>query len=330
MSASVDGPGPERPDPAASGPRRVLLLAHAGRKAAHGVVRDFCGSLTAQGIVVRLLAEDAAALHLDPSAFSPALELTTSVDDAGCACELVVVIGGDGTILRAAEVTRHSGAPILGINLGHVGFLAEAEPEDLELAIDAIVHGRYAAEERMTIDVDVYHGKEPVFRTFALNEAAVEKAARQRMLDVVVGIDGHPVSRWRCDGVVCATPTGSTAYNFSAGGPIVWPTVEALLIVPISAHALFARAMVVAPSSVLAMEVPEDAEPGVLWCDGRRMVELPPGARVEVRRSATPVHLTRLRARPFTDRLVEKFALPVEGWRGAAERRRRENGEADA
>ncbi|MEZ5095397.1 MAG: NAD kinase [Nocardioides sp.] len=309
--------------------RRVLLLAHAGRAAAHAVVLEFCTSLTAQGIAVRLMAEDAAALGLTPASFTPPLELTTSGDDAGRDCELTVVIGGDGTILRAAEVTRHSGTPILGINLGHVGFLAEAEPEDLELAVEAVVQGRYATEERMAIDVSVYHGKKLVHRTFALNEAAVEKASRQRMVDVVVGIDGRPVSRWGCDGVVCATPTGSTAYNFSAGGPIVWPTVEALLIVPISAHALFARAMVVAPSSVLAMELPDDTEPGVLWCDGRRMIELPPGARVEVRRSPTPVHLTRLRARPFTDRLVEKFALPVEGWRGAAERRRRENGDTD-
>src|SRR3546814_6402211 len=144
------------------------------------------------------------------------------------------------------------------------------------------------------------------------------------MLDVVVEIDGRPLSRWGCDGVVCATPTGSTAYNFSAGGPVVWPGVEALLMVPISAHALFARPMVVAPDSVMAVEVLAQTEgAGVLWCDGRRTVDLPPGARIEVRRGASPVHLVRLHRAPFTDRLVAKFGLPVEGWRGASERRRR-------
>jgi NAD+ kinase len=127
--------------------------------------------------------------------------------------------------------------------------------------------------------------------------------------------------------VVCATPTGSTAYNFSAGGPVVWPGVEALLMVPISAHALFARPLVVAPTSVLAVEVqPSTASGGVLWCDGRRMVELPPGARIEVRRGSTPVRLARLHEAPFTDRLVAKFGLSVEGWRGAGDRRRQDHG----
>jgi len=143
------------------------------------------------------------------------------------------------------------------------------------------------------------------------------------MLEVVVEVDGRPLSRWGCDGVVCATPTGSTAYNFSAGGPVVWPGVDALLMVPISAHALFARPMVVAPDSVLAVEVLAQTQgAGVLWCDGRRTVDLPPGARIEVRRGSTPVHLVRLHQAPFTDRLVAKFDLPVEGWRGSSERRR--------
>ena len=177
----------------------------------------------------------------------------------------------------------------------------------------------------------VHQGKEVLYSTFALNEASVEKAARERMLEVVVEVDGRPLSRWGCDGVVCATPTGSTAYNFSAGGPVVWPEVEALLMVPLSAHALFARPMVVAPTCVLAIEVLANTEgSGVLWCDGRRTVDLPPGARIEVRRGERPVRLVRLHQAPFTDRLVAKFGLPVEGWRGASERRRRDNGDADA
>jgi len=312
---------------AAGGHRRVLLLAHTGRDDAREVARAFCKALTAHGIVVRLLAEEAEDLGIDPSLFDPAIETVVDDGSASVGCELAVVIGGDGTILRAAEITHGAGTPLLGVNLGHVGFLAEAEYDDVESTIEAIIHRRYTAEERLTIDVLVFQGKEQVAGTFALNEASVEKAARERMLEVVVEIDGRPLSRWGCDGVVCATPTGSTAYNFSAGGPIVWPVVEALLIVPISAHALFARPMVVAPTSVLAIEVlTHNRGSGVLWCDGRRTVDLPPGARIEVRRGKTPVRLVRLHAKPFTDRLVAKFGLPVEGWRGASDRRRRNGG----
>ncbi len=306
------------------GRRRVLLLAHTGRVEAREVARAFCKALTGHGLVVRLLAAEAADLGVEADQFDPPLELVDGEPDAGVDCELALVIGGDGTILRAAEVTHASGTPVLGVNLGHVGFLAEAEHDDVESTIDAIVHRRYTAEERLTLDVTVYRDGEAVMSTFALNEASVEKAARERMLEVVVEIDGRPLSRWGCDGVVCATPTGSTAYNFSAGGPVVWPGVEALLMVPISAHALFARPMVVAPTSVLAVELlATTAGAGVLWCDGRRAVDLPPGARIEVRRGHSPVRLVRLHEAPFTDRLVAKFGLPVEGWRGSSERRRR-------
>jgi NAD+ kinase len=306
-------------------PRRVLLLAHPGRAQARDVACQLVDALTGHGLRVRLIAEEASALGLGDG---PLVELADD-DDPSAGCELVVVIGGDGTILRAAEVAHDSGTPILGVNLGHVGFLAEAEYDDVTETIDAIVDRRYTAEDRLTIDVSVTRDGELLWQTFALNEASVEKAARERMLEVVVEVDGRPLSRWGCDGVVCATPTGSTAYNFSAGGPVVWPGVEALLLVPISAHALFARPLVVAPTSVLAIEVmaPPQAS-GVLWCDGRRTVDLQAGARIEVRRGERPVRLVRLHEKPFTDRLVAKFGLPVAGWRGTSERRRR--GGADA
>jgi NAD+ kinase len=305
--------------------RRVLLLAHPGRREAHDVAVQLVDALTGHEIHVRLLPDEAAALGIEAS---EGVELAGD-GDPSADCELVVVIGGDGTILRAAEMARDSGTPILGVNLGHVGFLAEAEYDDVDATIEAIVERRYTWEDRLTVDVSVFRDGELVVGTFALNEASVEKAARERMLEVVVEIDGRPLSRWGCDGVVCATPTGSTAYNFSAGGPVVWPGVEALLMVPISAHALFARPLVVAPTSVLAIEVIANADAsGVLWCDGRRTVDLPPGARIEVRRGARPVRLVRLHEAPFTDRLVAKFGLPVEGWRGASERRRRGDGDA--
>ncbi len=323
-------PEAQRP---AHGPdvRRVLLLAHTGREQARAVARACAAALGAQGILVRLLATEAAELGLGngqdaEDACAATLEIVGSEDDAGRDCELTLVIGGDGSILRAVEVTFGSRTPVLGVNLGHVGFLAEAEPDDIESTIEAIVERRYTVEDRLALDVRVFRDGELVTETFALNEASVEKAARERMLEVVVEVDARPLSRWGCDGVVCATPTGSTAYNFSAGGPIVWPEVEAMCLVPLSAHALFARPMVVAPTSVLAIEVLARTQSnGVLWCDGRRTVDLPPGARIEVRRSPEPVRLARLHAAPFTDRLVAKFGLPVEGWRGVSERRWRES-----
>lgn len=303
--------------------RRLLVLTHTGRGEARAVACEVITALQQHGLAVRLLKSEAGELGL---AQEPGLELAEDQHGAAEGCELVVVIGGDGTILRAAELTRGSTTPLLGVNLGHVGFLAEAETDDVESMIQAIVTRGYGIEERLSLDVRVFRGRDQVGEAWALNEASVEKAARERMLQVVIGVDGRPVSRFGCDGVVCATPTGSTAYNFSAGGPVVWPSVEALLMVPISAHALFARPLVVAPSSVLAVEVLEDTEgSGVLWCDGRRPVDLPPGARIEVRRGEQ-VRLVRLHQAPFTDRLVAKFDLPVEGWRGAHRRRRKNNG----
>ncbi|HEX6446066.1 MAG TPA: NAD kinase, partial [Streptosporangiales bacterium] len=239
---------------------------------------------------------------------------------AAYGARLVVVLGGDGTLLRAAELARPARTPLLGVNLGHVGFLAEAERDDLGVLLDRIVHAEYDVEERMTLEVSVHRNGDEVCRTWALNEASVEKAERERMLEVVVGVDGRPLSRWGCDGVVCATPTGSTAYAFSCGGPVVWPEVAAMLVVPISAHALFARPLVVSPESSITVQLaPERTTHGVLWSDGRRAFDLPPGSRVEVGRSDLPVLLARLHPHPFSDRLVAKFGLPVQGWRGGRE-----------
>lgn len=313
------------PAPQPAEERRVFVVVNTHRAHAVEVALQFVEALGAHGVGIRLLTEDAEALALRAQ---PGLETCEPAEDATEGCELVVVIGGDGTILRAAELARESGTPLLGINLGHVGFLAEAEVDDVEHTIAAIISRSYRAEERLTVDVSVFQDKLLVASTWALNEASVEKSARERMIEVVVEIDGRPLSRWGCDGVVCSTPTGSTAYNFSAGGPVVWPEVQALLIVPISAHALFARPMVVSPTSVMAIElVAGSAGAGVLWCDGRRTVDLPPGARIEVRRGHAPIRLARLHEAPFTDRLVAKFELPVTGWRGAAERRRRAEAE---
>ena len=297
--------------------RRILLVAHPKRQEAHDLAAGVVQRLHDAGMEVVVLPDEAAAVDL---AGSPNVT-PADPDNPAEGCELVCVLGGDGTILRGAEMSRGSGAPLLGVNLGHVGFLAESEREDLGATVERIVARDYEVEERMTLDVTVKHDDEQVYSSWALNEASVEKAARERMLELTVEIDGRPLSTWGCDGVVMATPTGSTAYAFSAGGPVVWPDVEAMLLVPISAHALFARPLVVGPNSHLALEVvPVTQGVGVLWCDGRRAVDLPPGARIEVVRSETPVRLARLTSSPFTDRLVAKFDLSIHGWRGAARR----------
>ncbi|MEE1781653.1 NAD kinase [Streptomyces sp. SP17BM10] len=291
--------------------RTVFLIAHTGREAALRSVEGLVHGLLKAGIRIRLLAAEAVGLDLPDGA-----EKVGGGPGAADGCELILVAGGDGTLLRGAELAREHGLPMLGINLGRVGFLAEAERDDLAVVVERVVKADYEVEERMTLDVIVRTNGDVVHQDWALNEASIEKASRERMLEVVTEVDGRPVSNFGCDGVVCATPTGSTAYAFSGGGPVVWPEVEALLMVPISAHALFARPLVASPDSVLAVEVQPKTPHGVLWCDGRRSVELPAGARVEVRRGQTPVRLARLHRAPFTDRLVAKFALPVTGWRG--------------
>ncbi len=278
------------------------------------MARQIATDLRAAGIAVCVPDTDAdelAAAHVGE------VEVIKAGEGTAHGCELAVVLGGDGTILRTTELCRGTDTPVLGVNLGHVGFLAEADVEDLQAVVSGVVDRSYTVEERLTLDVEVRVGGEVVATNWALNEASVEKASRERMLEVVAEVDDRPLSRWGCDGVICATPTGSTAYAFSAGGPVVWPEVQALLLAPISAHALFARPLVVSPDSTLAVEVVGQGATGVLWCDGRRAAELPFGARVEVRRGTTPARLARLHTAPFTDRLVRKFDLPVSGWRGA-------------
>ena len=290
----------------------MLVTAHTGREGAVRRARQVAEQLAAAGITVRTLAGETS---------YPGAEEVPAGPGAAEGTELVIVLGGDGSLLRAAELSRPAKVPLIGVNLGHVGFLAEADPDGLDDMVQRVVRQQYTVEERMTIDITVLSSGIPVGSGWALNEATVEKAARERMIDVITEVDGRPLSRWGCDGVVCSTPTGSTAYAFSAGGPVVWPDVDALLMVPISAHALFAPPMVVSPQSVLAVELiaGEETSGAVLWCDGRRKVDLPPGARVEVRRGTLPVLLARLQGpgpAGFTDRLVAKFGLPVSGWRG--------------
>lgn len=298
---------------------KVLLVLNPRHPEAPGLAVEAASRLAAAGCAVAVAKDDHDALcSSGDAATARAAESWEVVDpdeSAATGCDLVLVLGGDGTILRGAERARSSGAPLLGVNLGHVGFLAEAEPEAIGQVVDAVLDRRWAVEERLSLDVRVLAGGVETARTWALNEASLERLVRERMAEVVVEIDGRPLSTWGCDGVVAATPTGSTAYAFSAGGPVVWPEVHALLVVPLSAHALFARPLVVAPTSTVAFELLPGSDT-LLVADGRRTIEVPGGSRIEVRQHPEPVRIARLLDAPFTDRLVRKFALPVDGWRG--------------
>jgi NAD+ kinase len=289
--------------------REVLVVAHPRRPFVRDSAQRVLDMLTAAGIRPRVLGDEAGELDLSCAV------LVDADESAASGVELVLVLGGDGSLLRGAELARSADAPLLGVNLGHVGFLAEAESEALDTTVDAVVQRAYTVEERMTLDVTVRRQEETLSCGWALNEMSLEKDSPGRTLECILEVEGRPLSRWACDGVVCATPTGSTAYAFSAGGPVVWPQVEALLVVPISAHALFARPLVVAPDERVALEV-LNSTAAVLSCDGRRSFAVSPGSRVEITRGSRPVRLAHVHPRPFTDRLVAKFELPVEGWRG--------------
>lgn len=293
----------------------VLLVLNTRSADARSAATSIIAQFAAREVALRMIASEAQELADAGIATVAGVEVVDASPAASVGCDVVVVLGGDGTILRAAEWARDAATPLLGVNLGHVGFLAEAEEEDIASVVSAIVERSWIVEERLALEITIRTDHAIAAATWALNEVSVEKVARQRMIQVLVEVDDRPLSTWGCDGVVVASPTGSTAYAFSAGGPVVWPEVAAMMVVPLSAHALFARPMVVSPHSVVALDISADT-PAVVWADGRRSCELPQGARVEVRASGQPVRFARIATAPFTDRLVAKFDLPVAGWRG--------------
>ena len=285
--------------------REVLLVLHPTRPEA----KELAGS-----IVKTLSAEGFSFISSADTGISGVTQVASEqVRQRYGEIELVLVLGGDGTILRGAEQIHGSNIPVLGINLGHVGFLAEiGKPSQTEI-ISAIRDKKYKTEKRMTLAYQVFRGDELVTKGWALNEVTVERST-EAMIELFVQVDHRPLSRWGCDGVICATPTGSTAYAFSAGGPVVWPEVEALVLLPLAAHALFSDPMVIGADSEIAIDVESDE--GVLSADGLRKFALKEKDRVVLTSDKSYINLAHIDAAPFTDRLVAKFKLPVDGWRG--------------
>ena len=277
--------------------KTVLLVIHPTRSEAISTANDFAKLLIAKGITVYSTIKTDGATEFKGS---------DQID-------LSVVLGGDGTMLRAAELFRGKQVPILGINLGHVGFLAEIERPSLDEIVKAIATGSFSIEERMSLNYQLLRNEKIIQTGWALNEVLVERNDHQ-MIDLFVQIDHRPLSRWWCDAVICATPTGSTAYAYSAGGPVVWPEVDALVLLPLAAHALFSKPMVVSPKSEIAIDLESDSAD--LNADGIRRTKLQRNDRVVLTSDKEDVLLAHIKGATFTDRIVAKFKLPVEGWRG--------------
>jgi len=281
--------------------RKVLLITHPNREETWQAAEELVSSL---GTTIQFLSTAPRAMpgvvSVDPSALPPGIELA-------------VVFGGDGTILRAAEIVHGHGIPILGVNLGHVGFLAQLDRPSMGRLASLIQDKTFTTEERLMVSYEIIRDQKVATTGFALNEVVVE-SPKPEMVELFVHVDDRPLSLWGCDGVLIATPTGSTAYAFSAGGPVLWPSVDAMVLLPLAAHALFSRPMVVATSSTIGIDVESPA--AVLAADGYRRIELREGDRVRIFASKERIKLAHIDDSLFTDRLVAKFQLPVEGWRG--------------
>jgi NAD+ kinase len=294
--------------------RSVGVWVHQARPEAAEAAAEFVRGIAAHGV----------ACYLEPSrlsdvaALAPGVELRALDSDLRTDLEMLTVFGGDGTLLSAAEWAHPRAVPLLGVNLGHVGFLAELEAHQTDLLVRQVVARDYQVEERLTLSIEVRGlDRRTCWSSFAVNELSVEKSTRAHMIEAAVRVDERPLSTWSCDGVLVSTPTGSTAYAFSAGGPVIWPDVFAIELVPLLAHALFAKPMVLSPDSVIELTLAGDGQDDALvLCDGRREVAIEPGWQVLVTKHAVNLRLARLAEQPFTTRLVKKFELPVHSWRG--------------
>jgi NAD+ kinase len=277
--------------------RSCLLVIHPTRSEAMAAAKIFISELSKNGFEI----------------FANIEVANTQLFTESTKVEVALVLGGDGTILRAAELVRNQEVPILGMNLGHVGFLAEVEKPSTDEIVKAIIDKTYEVEERMILNYKLIRSGKEIETGWALNEVIIERNDHQ-MIEVFTQIDHRPLSRWGCDAVICATPTGSTAYAFSAGGPVVWPEVDALVLLPLAAHALFSRPMVVSPESEVVIDL--ESESADLNADGLRRTKLQLNDRVILTSDKKDVLLAHIKTANFADRLVAKFKLPVEGWRG--------------
>jgi NAD+ kinase len=287
--------------------REAGLVVHVGRAGAVRAARDLVAWLRERGVATRELADE----PVGADASLPAERFAGGLD-------LVIAVGGDGTLLRGARLAAEADAPLLGVNVGRVGFLTEVTPDEAPALLDEVLAGRMQIDERTAV-VARPRGASWTDPEWALNEVMVEKKSRHRLITLLVRIGDHHVATFSADGVIVATPTGSTAYSFSARGPIVSPRVDCLLLTPVSPHMVFDRSIAIEPSEGVELEVLGD-EPGLLSSDGRPGRELPVGATVRIERADRPVRLIRRPGGPgFYALLREKFSLPGQAPHAATE-----------
>ena len=268
----------------------IGMILHSRRPDALTCAARIVAHLESRGVAVSV--EDEFAHELGVTPFSCA-------DKA----DVIISLGGDGTLLRGIQVAYRWEAPLLGINLGRVGFLTEAEPGDIETALDAVISGRYEVEHRPVLHVEA-GGK----RWHALNDVVLSRGGRARLTTISAFVDGELAGRYVADGVVVATPTGSTGYSLSAGGPIVSPKVDCMVITPICAHTLQHRPAVVHGGARITLELlQDDVQTASLQVDGQSCMELQSGMRAEIRMDARPIGLIRLKEQHFFQLVRDKL-----------------------
>ena len=285
----------------ASAVRAVGLVVHGGRDTAMAAATDAAEQLARLGVSV--------AAVKDGGWHSDHVEMRAP-EQFGEGLDVVLALGGDGTFLRAAYLARDRNIPLLGVNLGRLGFLSEIEASNVPAALERLVAGDFAVEDRMTLAITVHDADGAQIDTsWALNDASVERTVPQRLIVFEVRVNETTFANVPADAVICATPTGSTAYAFSAGGPILSPLVDAILLTPVAPHSLFNRTIVIEPGESLSVRPVGGEGPCVVSCDGRESIAIPPGGSVRVSRGEIPVRMARLAPFDFYQRVRDKFGL---------------------
>jgi NAD+ kinase len=278
--------------------KRIGIVLHPARSEAAEAAARLAEAVAARGVQVWMSESDAARTS---APVQTAAELPDDLD-------LVFVLGGDGTLLRAAETAGRNGAPLLGVNLGRLGFLSELERAELDDGLAAVLDRGFDVEERMVIEGEIGDGADarPVW---ALNDVIVEKVEIGRSIRLAISIAGEEFVEISSDGLIVATATGSTAYSFSAGGPIVSPRIDCVVVTPVSAHGLFNRSIVVPPDEEVAIRLVDGTDAAALSADGRAAVPLAPGVPVRLRAGGARVRLAKVAPAPFWRLVREKFRL---------------------
>ncbi len=282
-------------------PRRIGLVPHPERPEAHELAARAAKWLADRGVTVQVPAADAAAVGLEALA-------SADGDEFGRGVDLVISLGGDGTMLRSIDMVYEAGAAVLGVNVGQMGYLTEVEPAGLDVALERLLAGEYDVAERMVLQIDVTSAGSAGGRWWALNEAVLEKVRTGRLARLAVDINGTYFTTYAADGVIVATPTGSTAYSFSARGPIVSPRHRCLLLTPVSPHMLFDRSLVLDAEEELQFTV-EDGRSVVLTLDGLVRGELDAGDAVRCTGGPRPARVVTFGPRDFHQILKAKFGL---------------------